>query len=100
MVKHIIMWDHKDEYSDEEKAMHAAEIKSSLEALVGVVPGLIDLKIYFNLMDSSNADIILDSTLESREALDGYQDHPAHVKAAVEVVRPRVQNRRCADFEI
>jgi len=99
MIKHIILWDHLDGLSPEEKAKNATEIKSALEALVGVVPGLINLKVYTDLLDSSNADIVLDTSLESREALEGYQTHPAHVKAATEVVRPRTQNRRCADYE-
>jgi phosphopantothenoylcysteine decarboxylase/phosphopantothenate--cysteine ligase len=38
------------------------------------------------------------SVFESAEALKVYTDHPAHVQAAVEIVRPHVQNRRCADF--
>jgi hypothetical protein len=100
MVKHIIFWDFAEELTAEEKAQSAGEIKAALENLVGVVPGLLELKVYSNLLDSSNADLALYSVLESKEALDGYQVHPAHVKAAVEVVRPRVKNRRCGDFEV
>ena len=100
MVKHIIMWDHLEGLSSAEKNANATAIKEALEALVGVVPGLIELTVYTELLSSSNADMMLYSLMETPETLQVYQDHPAHVKAATEVVRPRVRNRRCADFII
>jgi len=99
MIKHIIMWDHLEGISDEEKAKNASMIKEALEALVGVIPGLLELSVHTQLMPSSNADMVLYSVMEGPEFLPVYQDHPAHVKAATEVVRPRVRNRRCADYE-
>ena len=39
MVKHIILWQLKDELSDAEKATVKACIKEGLEGLVGKVPG-------------------------------------------------------------
>lgn len=39
MVKHIILWQLKEELSAEEKANIKKEIKSGLEALVGKNPG-------------------------------------------------------------
>ena len=100
MVKHIILWDHLPEISTEEKAENAAKIKSSLEGLVGVIPGLLSLQVHSEMLPGSNADIVLYSEFENYEALKVYQDHPAHVKAATEIVRPNVTNRRCADFEL
>ena len=99
MVKHIILWELDGSTSDE-KAADAAQIKAALEGLNGVIPGLIGLKVYSKLLEGSNVELVLDSSFESREALEGYQKHPAHVKAATEVVRPRVKNRRCADYEV
>ena len=40
MVKHIILWQLKSELSDEEKAAVKAGIKTGLESLLGVIPGL------------------------------------------------------------
>ena len=40
MVKHIILWQLKDEYSDAEKADIKAGIKAGLEGLAGQIPGL------------------------------------------------------------
>ena len=39
MVKHIILWQLKDEYSDAEKADIKAGIKAGLEGLAGQIPG-------------------------------------------------------------
>ncbi len=100
MVKHIILWNLKDEYTQEQKAQIKAEIKESVEALLGKVPGLLDIKVQIDHLASSNADLMLDSTLESEEALKGYAIHPEHVKVANEKVRPYTKSRSCLDFEI
>ena len=51
-------------------------------------------------LDSSNCDVMLDSTLESAEALKAYATHPAHVEVANTKVRPYTVQRTCLDFEI
>lgn len=101
MVKHVILWTLKDEFSESEKKQIKKEMKEELEALVGKVPGLIDMKIYTNGLETSkNAEVMLDSTLESFEALKAYAIHPEHVKVADEKVRPYTASRSCLDFEI
>lgn len=101
MVKHIILWKLKPEYAGDKKAEVLAGIKKNLEALAGVVPGLVEIKVNCeNVLASSNADLMLDSTLESAEALKGYAVHPAHVAAADTFVRPFTDVRLCLDYEI
>ena len=68
--------------------------------LVGKVPGLISAKVHIDgRLSTSNADLMLDSTLESEEALKGYAVHPAHVAVANGKVRPYTVQRVCLDFE-
>ncbi|MCR4673559.1 MAG: Dabb family protein [Lachnospiraceae bacterium] len=100
MVKHIILWTLKDNFSGAEEDEIKAGIKEGLEGLKGVVPGLVDIQVVTSRLDSSNADLMLDSTFESEEALKGYAIHPAHVAVANEKVRPFTQSRTCLDFEI
>ena len=101
MVKHIILWTLNPELSVEEKAKVKAGIKAGLEGLVGKVPGLIDVKVIIDgRLASSNADVMLDSTLESEEALKSYAVHPEHVAVANGKVRPYTVQRSCLDFEI
>ena len=98
MVKHIILWKLKESLGAEEKRAALENIKRELEALTGVVPGLISMKIVIDSLKSSNADVMMDSAFESEEALNGYQKHPAHVKAADTYVRPFVEVRMCMDY--
>ena len=101
MVKHIILWKLRSEMSASEKQEAAKAIKEGLESLQGQVPGLVDIHVQIDgRLDSSNADIMLDSTLLSEEALKGYAVHPAHVAVANGVVRPNTELRTCLDYEI
>lgn len=99
MVKHVIIWDFKDELTAEQKREAAAKMKSGLEALKGVVEGLKEISVVTEILDSSNGDIMLDSTFEDEAALAYYADHPEHVKVK-EFVRTVVEARKCVDFEI
>ncbi len=98
MVRHVLIWQFKDEMTADEKAAAAKKIKSELEALVGVVPGLKSLTVAINPMASSNADLYLDSVMETPADYDVYKDHPAHVAAAT-YVRSVVKSRVCMDYE-
>lgn len=100
MVKHVIIWTLKNEYSAERKAEIKADIKRELEGLVGKIPGLIEVKVFTDGLPSANCDLMLDTTLESEEALKGYAVHPDHVNAADTFVRPFTALRSCFDFEI
>lgn len=99
MVKHIILWTLKSELSAEEKATVKQGIKEGLEGLVGKVPGLLDVHVQIDNLETSNADVMLDSTLESFQALKDYAVHPAHVAVADGKVRPYTAVRSCIDFE-
>lgn len=100
MVKHIILWKLRSEMSAAEKREKALAIKQGLEGLKGQVPGLVDIHVQIDgRLESSNCDIMLDSTLESEEALKDYAVHPAHVAVANGVVRPNTELRTCLDYE-
>ena len=98
MVKHVILWKLKEDVAD--KASVKAGIKSGLEDLKGVVPGLVEIVVRTEGLASSNADVMLDSTFESEAALKGYAVHPAHLAVANGKVRPFTQTRLCLDYEI
>ena len=101
MVKHIILWQLKDELSAAEKRERAQAIKEGLEGLQGQVPGLLAIHVQIDgRLETSNADIMLDSTLDSFESLKGYAVHPAHVAVANGLVRPYTAVRMCLDYEV
>lgn len=99
MVKHIILWTLK-ETSDEEKKIIKEGIKEGLEGLKGQIPGMIDIKVNIDCLASSNAEVMLDSTFESAEALKGYSTNPKHVAVADTKVRPFTATRTCMDYEV
>ena len=100
MIKHVILWTLKDQYSGAQMEEIKAGIKEGLEGLKGQIPGLVDIKVYTNGLSSSNTDLMLDSTFENEEALKNYATHPAHVAVADNKVRPFTASRNCLDFEL
>ena len=100
MVKHIILWTLRQDLTDVEKQDVKRGIKQGLEGLVGKVPGLLSATVNIDgRLDTSNADVMLDCTLESADALRAYAVHPAHLEVANTRVRPYTQHRTCLDFE-
>ena len=86
-------------YSEKESVKKG--IKEGLEGLKGKIPGLIDIKVNTEgRLASSTADLMLDSTFESTEALKGYSKHPEHVAVADSKVRPYTASRSCLDYEV
>ncbi|MBQ3037515.1 MAG: Dabb family protein [Lachnospiraceae bacterium] len=100
MVKHVILWQLKDELSAEEKINVKKGIKEGLEGLAGKIPGLLEIKVQIDGLASSNADVMLDSSFTDEEALKGYAVHPDHVAVADDKVRPYTKTRACLDYEV
>ena len=96
MIRHIVMW--KLSATDPaERVSVTQEITRLLEGLLGVVPGMTSLKVTSDLGNySTNFDLVLVSEHDSPEALQGYQDHPAH-QAAAQWIRANVSHRACVD---
>ena len=80
MVRHVILWKLKEMPAAEQETVKA-DIKAGLEGLAGQIPGLVEIHVNINALPSSNADLMLDTTFESAEALKGYSTHPAHERA-------------------
>lgn len=98
MVKHVILWNLKDEYSDAEKLEIKKGIKTGLESLADKIPGLVSIKVNIDYLPSSNAEVMLDSVFEDAASLKGYSTHPEHVAVADSKVRPFTKSRVCMDY--
>ena len=99
MIRHVILWQLKEDFSDSQKETLKKEIKQRLEALQGQIPGLLEVKVCINPLPSSNTDIYLDSAVEDADALDRYQNYPAHVDIKKNLIGPNARTRLCMDFE-
>lgn len=93
MIKHIVMWSLTDK---EAAAENGFLIKQQLEALVGVVPGLLAVEVG---LDFAGCDVALTATLADKQALAVYADHPAHctVKTFINSV---TASRMVCDYEV
>lgn len=100
MVKHVILWNLKDELGAEEKESIKKGIKEGLEALKGKIPGLLEIKVNICPLASSNCDVMLDSSFEDEASLKEYAVHPEHVAVADGKVRPYTKSRVCMDYEV
>ena len=80
MIRHIVMWQLKDEAEGKSKQENAAIIKKSLEAL------------------ENNFDVVLNCTLDDLDALSAYQVNPDHQKVVAYIVKV-VSARVCVDYE-
>ncbi|MBR2597686.1 MAG: Dabb family protein [Clostridiales bacterium] len=100
MVRHVIVWTLKDEYSDSEKEQIKAGIKEGLEGLQGKIPGLVEIKVNTDKLASSSGDAMLDSLFENGEALKNYSSNSLHVEVANTKVRPYVKIRSSFDYEV
>ena len=65
MIKHVILWQLKDEVADKPAVKRG--IKEGLEGLKGQIPGLVDITVRIEGLASSNADAMLDTTFEPEQ---------------------------------
>ena len=96
MIKHIILWNFQEGKGSEEDKL---KIKNGLESLKNKIPGIVEIEVITKPIAGSNAEIMLNSTFESIEALNNYQVHEVHVKVAT-FVRSVTCNRMCMDYEV
>jgi heme-degrading monooxygenase HmoA len=94
MVRHIVVYTLKDGI-DKQAAVET--IRSVLEPLVGVIPGLLHMEIRATYQ--GGMDYALYSEFESREALAAYADHPAHQEAKTHFWT-FLDTRVAADYEV
>ena len=100
MIKHIVFWRLKGREDAKSRDENARAIKDRIEGLRGKIPGMLHIEagVDFNGSDSA-CDVVLYSEFESKAALDGYQDHPAHLEIA-KFIADRRSERRTVDYEV
>lgn len=99
MIRHVVSW----KLAEEDAALRgeqAAEVARRLNALLGVVPELRAVTAGANVVHPDvNWDVTLVADVDSLEALEAYQVHPAHKEAGA-YIRSVVASRVAVDFEI
>jgi len=80
VIHHVVFWKLKPEALEGGQVRDLAQVRELGAAMLGVVPGLLHVEVHANAMPGNDAsDLALFTRLESWEALQGYEVHPAHV---------------------
>ena len=100
MIKHIVLWTLKNRENPQSREATATAIKEKIEGMRGRIPGLLHIEGRIDFTKSADSwDVALYAELESREALAGYQVHPAHEEFKA-VIGPHRQQRSLIDYEV
>ncbi|HHH19742.1 MAG TPA: Dabb family protein [Campylobacterales bacterium] len=96
MVKHIVMFDFKDE----NKRENINKAKEMLEALLERVPTLKGMEIGVNFADEARAmDLSIYTTFDDQAGLEAYAVHPEHIKV-VEFIKTVVNGSKVVDYTL
>jgi hypothetical protein len=100
MIKHIVMWKLKDNAEGADRAANALRMKAMLDACADLVPGIGKFEVALAQPGlEATYDVVLYSEFEHKEALDAYQEHPAHVAIKPFIGAIRLE-RQCMDYAI
>lgn len=95
MIKHIVMWDIRGENADE-KLANCLRVKKLFEDMAGEIPGMRTIEVGIDISRIDYAcDVVLYSEFDSKEALEGYSSHPAHLR-----VRQQLSDVRTARHQV
>ncbi len=100
MIRHIVLFTLKGD-DDDARLAAVTRLREALEPLVGVVPGLLTLRLD---ADASGIEghwhAALVSEHESWEALAGYQAHPEHQRVLREVIPEVALDKAVVDYAL
>lgn len=97
MINHVVLFKLKD-YSETEKPLIIAEMKSLLEGLQGKIGELKYIEVGVNYeLNTKSYDVALLSHFNSIEDLDKYRVHPEHKKVLARFSELRLE-RAAVDF--
>ncbi len=96
MIVHIVMF----KFKDENKQENLLVAKSKLEALVSQIPMLEKMEVGIDFNQSERAfDLSLYSTFATKEDLNAYAIHPAHLEV-VEFIKQVTEVSKVVDYEL
>ena len=99
MIRHVVSWK-LAEKDAQVRAEQAAEVARRLNALIGVVPELRAVSAGANVAHPDvNWDVTLVADVDSLDALEAYQVHPAHKEVGA-YIKSVVESRVAVDFEL
>lgn len=98
MIRHIVAWNFKEGFSEEENLSHANKVKQELEALKDLIKEIVEIKVSIQPTSASMRKVMLTTVFNSEEDLANYQVHPEH-KRVGGFIKEVLTERVCLDFE-
>lgn len=96
MVRHIVMFHLTDKVTEENRAQIIADMRASVQNMVGKIPGLLCAELGENFAGGPH-DIVMYSEFERPEDIPAYSNHPLHA-AHREKMKEYVSGRVFADY--
>ncbi len=97
MIKHIVFFNIKPEYSPEQKQKAIEEIIDALSLLPQKIKEIKSYEVFTNIEKDKGSDIGLIGIFENQEDLNKYRQHPAH-QEAVEIINKHKSSGTFIDY--
>lgn len=94
MIKHIVMFRLKDRTEANAIAMRDVFLgmKGNIDYMIDIIAGVDFLR------EGRSFDVVLECVFNTKEELQNYQSHPAHLPVK-EYVKPRIECSHAVDYE-
>ncbi len=100
MIKHIVMWNLKEEAAGATAAENGAKVKEMIEALNGKIAELKHVEVSVDIFEATQEwGMVLYSEFDSKEDLHTYAVHPLH-QECVAFIKQVVSSRDAIDYVI
>ncbi len=99
MIKHVVLFQLKDEVDAAEKQRVMEAFKAGLMTLPAEIPCLHRMEVGFNVNAEEQYEVALCAEMDTLEDVNTYAVHPAHV-AVAQIIIPYVKSRACTDYEV
>ena len=97
MVRHIVLFQLKNQLSTNEKHELFVKFKTAIEALPQTIDLIRHIEVGCNINSNESWDICLVSEFDSLEDVRQYAVHPNHI-AAAGIIKPHLSGRSCVDY--
>lgn len=99
-IRHLVLWKLRHFPSSQHREEVLKLLRSQLEELPKVIPGILQFEIGISLVSSmASADLSLLSTFESPETLDAYLIHPRH-REVIQLLAENTESKFISDYPI
>ncbi len=98
MLKHIVMWNFKEQAEGADKAANMAKAEQLLKALRPIIPQILSMQIGPDVVRKDGSyDMALVIDFAGKEELQYYTNHPEHQKVSAFIGKVR-ESRVACDF--